>query len=164
MGIVEKEYHWISFRFLVYHKQMFELSGWKAGLSGVSIVISQQAEDGKFYAHAKITTDKDGRASWYKGGQGIEQSGTYNFRYTKEEYEETESQAYYQQDTEHHIEQALTQAHYEEKKQEEEQLKLAWNAQSEIEKIANSFITALAIIMVFKVLQGFSMERINPVA
>lgn len=40
----------------------------------------------------------------------------------------------------------------------------AWNVQTDIEKLAMSFVSALAIIMVFKVLQGFSMERVNPVA
>lgn len=39
-----------------------------------------------------------------------------------------------------------------------------WEAQPWQDRLAYSFIISLAIILTFKMLQGFSMERINPVA
>jgi hypothetical protein len=39
-----------------------------------------------------------------------------------------------------------------------------WDTQEPLERLAYSFTMSLAIIMTFKAIQGFSMERFNPVA
>lgn len=146
---------------------MFKVTGFKVGLPGVSITISFEIEPGKWFAVKNLTTDKNGRASVFWGGQ--EKSGKYHFSYRKADYLDADTEDYYEGGGTYEIEQALTMEGYETFEETEWgkkrlALELGWTAQTEMEKLANSFIASLAIIMVFKVLQGFSMERINPVA
>lgn len=134
------------------------------GLPLTDIIISQEIEPDKWFTFGKITTDKHGKASMYLGGSHKTGNWQFHIRHQSGEYEDAEITDHYEAGQEHYIEHGLVQIGYEEDQEQEKALGLTWNAQTEIEKLAMSFVSALAIIMAFKVLQGFDMGRVNPVS
>lgn len=163
MSVVEPEQHFISFRFFVMHGNLNDIYGSRSGLGGVYIAISWLREGEQPVGLGGVVTDLRGKASFHSGGT-LDKSGVWQFAYTKPGYEEVTTEEYYSDAQVHNIEQKLYEEGFVDEYADKAALEQAWNVQTEIEKLAMSFISALAIIMVFKVLQGFSMERVNPVA
>lgn len=158
-------YHEVKLTIVVHHKQEYESYGNNYGVPGVIIsVLVRKAFQENYLPVTAGTTMANGAFMIGLGFKDNEFPVEFKFELRKDGYTGINEFEVVMEPGDYTYKYYMEEIDWAPHPDDKEDISMPWEAQPWQDRLAYSFIISLAIILTFKMLQGFSMERVNPVA